>query len=97
MLGVLGFAGAFFVVPIQTYLQHGPPPGKRGQTFAVNNFLNFVFIFLAGAWYMLCHVEGHELGPTFALGGSALILATVLISNLRHVVAMRIDPPGQPS
>ncbi len=90
-LSVLGFAGAFFVVPMQTYLQHGPPPGKRGQTFAVNNFLNFVFIFLAGAWYMLCHVKGHELGPTFALAGAALILTTYLISNLRAVTAMRID------
>ena len=94
-LAVLGFAGAFFVVPMQTYLQHGPPPGKRGQTFAVNNFLNFVFIFMAGAWYMLCHLEGNELGPVFAMAGAALILTTYLLFNLKHVVAMRIESePG---
>lgn len=90
-LSVLGFAGAFFVVPMQTYLQHGPPPGRRGQTFAVNNFLNFVFIFLAGAWYMLCHIKGHALGPTFAMAGAALILTTYMIGNLRAVTSMRID------
>ncbi len=89
-LAILGFAGAFFVVPMQTYLQHGPPPGKRGQTFAVNNFLNFVFIFLAGAWYMVCHIEGNELGPTFALAGAALILTTYLLFSMRDVLAMRV-------
>ncbi len=88
-LAILGFGGAFFVVPMQTYLQHGPPPGKRGQTFAVNNFLNFVFIFLAGAWYMLCHLGSQPLGPTFALAGAALILTSYLLFNMRHVLAMR--------
>lgn len=52
MFGI-GFFGAFFVVPIQAFLQDAPPAGMRGQTFAVNNFMNFVFIFLGGVWYML--------------------------------------------
>ncbi len=52
MVGI-GFFGACFVVPIQSFLQSGPPPGMRGQTFAVNNFLNFIFLFLAGLWYLL--------------------------------------------
>ena len=52
MFGI-GFFGAFFVVPIQAFLQDAPPAGMRGQTFAVNNFMNFVFIVLGGVWYML--------------------------------------------
>jgi len=39
VMAVIGFLGAFFVVPVQAYLQHAPPPGMKGQTFAVNNFM----------------------------------------------------------
>ncbi len=91
MLAVVGFAGAFFVVPIQTFLQHGPPPGKRGQTFALNNFLNFVFIFLAGGWYLACHLEGSELGPTVAVAGAAVVLLVAILANRRHVLGMKLE------
>ena len=53
LVAILGFTGAFFAVPVQTFLQDAPAAGTRGKTFAVNNFLNFTFIFLAGAFYMI--------------------------------------------
>lgn len=53
VLLLLGFCGALFAVPVQTFLQHAPVPGTRGKTFAVNNFLNFSCIFLAGGYYIV--------------------------------------------
>ncbi len=52
LLPLVGFGGALFVVPVQTFLQDAPGAGTRGKAFAVNNFLNFIFIFLAGIYYM---------------------------------------------
>ena len=52
LLPLVGFGGALFVVPVQTFLQDAPGAGTRGKAFAVNNFLNFIFIFLAGVYYM---------------------------------------------
>lgn len=75
VLCLVGVAGAVFVVPVQSYLQDAPPPGKRGQTFAVNNFMNFLCMFLAGLVYM---VGVAALGPTGAqLVGAAAMLFTL--------------------
>jgi len=74
LLGLIGFSGACFVVPVQSYLQDAPPPGMRGQTFAVNNFMCFLFLFFAGIWYLLAR-QLLELGPalTQALAGAAML------------------------
>ncbi len=48
-----GFFGAIFFVPVNAYLQAAIEAGGRGRAFAANNFLNFLFIFLSGAWYLV--------------------------------------------
>jgi acyl-[acyl-carrier-protein]-phospholipid O-acyltransferase/long-chain-fatty-acid--[acyl-carrier-protein] ligase len=72
-LALTGFSGAFFVVPVQTYLQKAPPPGSKGKAFAVTNFMNFVFIFMAGAFYLV--TSWLDLAPAMAsaLAGAALL------------------------
>lgn len=91
LLSGIGAIGALSIVSVQSFLQHAPPPGMRGQTFAVNNFMNFSFIFLGGAYYMLSNL----VGPTIVQFGSGVILLGYLFVVRRHVSAMRID--GDPS
>lgn len=72
----MGFCGAFFVVPVQTYMQSAPPPGMRGQTWAVNNFMNFLFIFLGGVYYLLARHRALDIGPAWAqaIAGGVMLL-----------------------
>lgn len=79
IVAVLGFTGAFFAVPVQTFLQDAPEEGTRGKTFAVNNFLNFTFIFLAGGFYLAsAKLRIHPgLAATAAAGLMCLMLAVV--------------------
>ncbi|HPB96245.1 MAG TPA: hypothetical protein PKW66_10035, partial [Polyangiaceae bacterium] len=76
LVAILGFTGAFFAVPVQTFLQDAPEQGTRGITFAVNNFLNFSFIFLAGAFYLTS--AKIQLSPGFAATLAAVAMCSVL-------------------
>ncbi len=86
IFAVMGFCGAFFVVPLQTFLQHGPPPGMRGQTFAVNNFMNWVAILLGGVWYFGVKF----ISPTVLQAGAGLVLLSYLLLRLKWVKQLRI-------
>lgn len=87
VLCLVGIAGAIFVVPVQSYLQDAPPPGMRGQTFAVNNFMNFLCMFVAGVVYML---GAGLLGPTGTQVVGALSMVVCLWWVRRAVGAMAI-------
>ncbi len=51
LLGMLGFFGGFFIVPISALLQHRPSKEQRGAVLAASNLLSFVGIFLAAGVY----------------------------------------------
>jgi len=51
LLGALGFAGGFFVVPINALIQHRPEEGHKGGVIAFANFLSFVGVIAASAIY----------------------------------------------
>lgn len=87
LLAAIGAVGALGIVSVQAYLQGAPPPGMRGQTFAVNNFLNFTFMFLAGVFYLLSNL----VGPTVVQVASAIIMLAYLIVIRSHVSAMHIE------
>lgn len=87
---VIGFLGAFFVVPVQSFLQHAPPSGMKGQTFAVNNFMNFLFLVLAGAFYLAAR-ELANLGPTLVQLLAGVLLMLVLAACRAPLTAMRIE------
>jgi MFS family permease len=78
LLAWIGFAGALFVVPIQSYLQHAPQEGAKGQTFAVNNFMNFLFMLFGGVFYLVARLPKIDVGPTLAQAGAGVILMTYL-------------------
>jgi MFS family permease len=81
VMGVIGFSAALFVVPIQSYMQHGPAEGMRGQTFAVNNFMNFLFMFLGGVYYLVARLPAIDIGPTVAqaIAGASMLAYLALI------------------
>jgi len=89
-MAIIGFCGAFFVVPIQSYLQHAPPPGMKGQTFAVNNFMNFLFIFLGGVYYMIMRGKSLNMGPTSTQAIAGALTLGLFIYSFSRVKAMEI-------
>ena len=46
LLAMLGFAGGFFVVPVNALIQQRPRPEEKGRTIAVANLLSFVGVAL---------------------------------------------------
>jgi len=51
LLAALGFAGGFFIVPINALIQHRPEESNKGSVIAFANFLSFVGIIAASALY----------------------------------------------
>jgi acyl-[acyl-carrier-protein]-phospholipid O-acyltransferase/long-chain-fatty-acid--[acyl-carrier-protein] ligase len=74
-LGLLGFAGGFFIVPISALLQHRPPKDKKGEVLAAANLLSFVGAFLASAaHYLLAQVAQLSPPQIFLFGGIATFI-----------------------
>ena len=42
LLAALGFAGGFFIVPVNALIQRRPPPAEKGRAIAVANLLSFI-------------------------------------------------------
>ncbi len=69
LLAGLGFAGGFFIVPVNALIQHRPEEGQKGGVIAAANLLSFVGVGAAsGAYYALTHY--------LYLGPSAIFLWT---------------------
>jgi acyl-[acyl-carrier-protein]-phospholipid O-acyltransferase / long-chain-fatty-acid--[acyl-carrier-protein] ligase len=51
LLAALGFAGGFFVVPINALIQHRPEEANKGSVIAFANWLSFVGVIGASAIY----------------------------------------------
>jgi acyl-[acyl-carrier-protein]-phospholipid O-acyltransferase/long-chain-fatty-acid--[acyl-carrier-protein] ligase len=51
LLAALGFAGGFFVVPVNALIQHRPDEAKKGGVIAFANWLSFVGVMIASAIY----------------------------------------------
>jgi acyl-[acyl-carrier-protein]-phospholipid O-acyltransferase/long-chain-fatty-acid--[acyl-carrier-protein] ligase len=69
LLACLGFAGGFFIVPINALIQHRPDESKKGGVIAAANLLSFVGVGAASAaYYLLTH--------SLRLGPSAIFLWT---------------------
>jgi MFS family permease len=86
IVALLGLTGAFFAVPVQTFLQDAPQEGTRGKTFAVNNFLNFTFIFLAGGYYFAS--SKLRVAPTDSAAVAGLLMCAVLAIVRRSVLSI---------
>ncbi|HYA98234.1 MAG TPA: MFS transporter, partial [Methylomirabilota bacterium] len=83
LLAGLGFAGGFFVVPVNALIQHRPASGQRGGVIAAANLLSFIGIAAAsGAYFLLARVL--RVGPAaiFFWASVATLAATAYICYL---------------
>jgi acyl-[acyl-carrier-protein]-phospholipid O-acyltransferase/long-chain-fatty-acid--[acyl-carrier-protein] ligase len=82
LLAALGFAGGFFVVPINALIQHRPDEHKKGGVIAYANWLSFVGVMLASALYSgLTHFLDLRL-ESFFVGTALLSLAAGIYTVL---------------
>ncbi len=76
-LGLLGFFGGFFAVPLGALIQHRPKPEEKGGVIAASNFFSFVGIFLAaGVYYLLSSFFHVQAGRIFLIGAVMTLAAT---------------------
>ena len=82
---VTGVSTGLFALPLVTYLQSRPPAAHRGRVIAVMNFLSWVGILLAAAFYYLCSTvlasQSLELSRTFAIIAVLMLPLGFIISS----------------
>ena len=74
-LGLLGFFGGLYNVPVNAIIQHRPDADKKGQVIATAALLSWVGILLASGVYYLLTVPLHLKPPQIFLFGAVLSLA----------------------
>ena len=84
LLAALGFSGGFFIVPINSLIQHRPEETKKGSVIAFANWLSFVGVIAASAIYfrlytlfarrigVLLHLDGGDVARCDGLRPLAL-------------------------
>jgi acyl-[acyl-carrier-protein]-phospholipid O-acyltransferase / long-chain-fatty-acid--[acyl-carrier-protein] ligase len=77
-LGLLGFTGGFFTVPISALIQHRPHPEKKGEVIAAANLLSSVGVFVVWPVHYLLTDTLH-MGPqaVFLFSGILTLAGTV--------------------
>ena len=79
-LGLLGFFGGFFIVPVAAILQHRPAAGQKGAVLAAGNLLSFVGIALAsGVFWLLTEGAGCSTRQVFLVSSVLTAGATVYV------------------
>ncbi len=82
-LSLLGLAGGFFVVPLQTLLQQEAPADRKGAVLAFTNFLAFTGMLVAlGILWLLLNVFGFDAAQVFFIVGVATVAGTMYVLAL---------------
>lgn len=74
-LGLIGFFGGFFAVPLGALMQHRPSPERKGGVLAAANLLSFIGISLAAGAYYLMAAAFHLSPARIFLAGAVMTLA----------------------
>ncbi|HEX4544707.1 MAG TPA: acyl-[ACP]--phospholipid O-acyltransferase [Candidatus Acidoferrum sp.] len=83
LLAGLGFAGGFFIVPINALIQHRPEEAKKGGVIAAANLFSFVGIGGAsGIYYVLTRFAHLGPAPIFFWAALATLAATAYVLYL---------------
>jgi len=82
-LGLLGFSGGFYAVPINALIQHRPDHANKGGVIAASAFLSWIGIMLASGFYLLL-TSILKLGPprVFLVSSLMTLAGTVYIVYL---------------
>jgi len=74
-LGLLGFFGGFYAVPLNALIQQRPDPGRKGGVIAAANLISFVGVFAAAGVYFAL-AEGLRLrADAIFFAGACMTLA----------------------
>jgi acyl-[acyl-carrier-protein]-phospholipid O-acyltransferase/long-chain-fatty-acid--[acyl-carrier-protein] ligase len=84
-LGLLGFFGGFYNVPVLAIVQHRPEPGKKGGVIATSALMSFIGIFLASGIY-------YALAVWFDLEPQQIFLVAAALSLVGAVFVVRLLP-----
>jgi acyl-[acyl-carrier-protein]-phospholipid O-acyltransferase/long-chain-fatty-acid--[acyl-carrier-protein] ligase len=73
-LGLLGFFGGFYAVPLNALIQHRPKPVEKGGVIAASNLLSFIGVFLAAGLYFALSSGAHFQPNQIFLAGAVMTL-----------------------
>ena len=91
LLGLLGFSGGFYIVPINSLIQQRPDPKIKGSVLATNAVFSFCGVFLASCVYYLLKLGLGLSYPQLFLACSLMTLAgTIYILWLLPDALMRL-------
>jgi acyl-[acyl-carrier-protein]-phospholipid O-acyltransferase/long-chain-fatty-acid--[acyl-carrier-protein] ligase len=83
ILGLLGFSGGFYIVPINALIQHRPDAKDKGSIIAANAWLTSLGVFLAsGAFWALKTGLGLQPTTIFLVGAVVTFLGTFYAARL---------------
>lgn len=82
LLGLLGFSGGLFIVPIAALLQHRPSREQMGGVLAAANLISFIGIFAASGLYYFFNVTLELTPPTVFLVIAVLTLASTVYAMI---------------
>jgi acyl-[acyl-carrier-protein]-phospholipid O-acyltransferase/long-chain-fatty-acid--[acyl-carrier-protein] ligase len=81
LVGLLGFFGGMFEIPLDSYIQIKSPNKFRGQIVGATNFLSFFGVLLAsGLLYLLSEVFGLKAHKGFLVIGTITLFVSVVLS-----------------
>ena len=81
-LGLLGFFGGFYAVPLNALIQHRPNPARKGGIIAAANLISFVGVFAAAGVYFAL-AEGLRLrADEIFFAGACMTLAATFYAVL---------------
>jgi acyl-[acyl-carrier-protein]-phospholipid O-acyltransferase / long-chain-fatty-acid--[acyl-carrier-protein] ligase len=77
-LGLLGFFGGFYAVPLNALIQHRPDPEHKGGVIAAANLISFVGVFVAAGVYFAMAEWLRLRADEIFLAGAFMTLAATL-------------------
>jgi len=91
ILGVLGFSGGFFIVPLMALVQRRPAAEEKGSIIATNGWVTSLGVLLAsGAFWVLRKSLGLSPNQIFLVGSLVTFGATILAVRLVPDSLMRL-------
>ncbi len=74
-LGLLGFSGGFYAVPLNALIQYRPDPGNKGGVIAAANLVSFIGVFFSAGVYTFLSAGLHLGADKVFFAGACMTLA----------------------
>ncbi|MCB1124094.1 MAG: MFS transporter, partial [Verrucomicrobiae bacterium] len=89
-LGLLGFFGGFYIVPINALIQYRPEDKRRGSIIAMQGLLSWVGIVFASLIYYFLKRIGLSTGEVFIFIGVVTLIGTIYVVWLLPDALLRL-------